>query len=166
MSTPSIQVDDEVYKALQARAVPLEDSANDVLRRLLRIDEELAALPVIHPVAPTSPVANAAPVPRRARQMRSRDLDATPKEDYWIPILQFLADNGGQARTADALEHLSRTVRLRPDDLKPITTGEERWRNRAKWARKDMMMSALIASNSPHGLWEITDRGREYLTAH
>lgn len=37
--TPVIRVDDQVWAALKSRAEPLEDSPNDVLRRVLGLDE-------------------------------------------------------------------------------------------------------------------------------
>lgn len=34
---PTIRIDDEVWQALQKKAIPLEDTPNAVLRRLLRL---------------------------------------------------------------------------------------------------------------------------------
>ena len=36
---PTVRIDDQVYEALQKRAVPFVDSPNDVLRRLLGLDQ-------------------------------------------------------------------------------------------------------------------------------
>jgi hypothetical protein len=38
--SPTIRIDDDVYKWLQAQAVPFEDSPNSVLRRLAGLDRE------------------------------------------------------------------------------------------------------------------------------
>lgn len=35
---PTIRIDDDVWKFLQSKAIPLQDSPNDVLRRELKID--------------------------------------------------------------------------------------------------------------------------------
>lgn len=38
-----------------------------------------------------------------------------------------------------------------------------RWRNSAQWARNTMRQEGLIKENSPHGIWEISDAGRQKL---
>ena len=40
--SPTIRIDDEVYKWLQSQAVPFEDNPNSVLRRLAGLDGKLA----------------------------------------------------------------------------------------------------------------------------
>jgi hypothetical protein len=50
--SPTIRIDDDVYKWLQAQAVPFEDNPNSVLRRLAGIDREaLAETPEKRPLA-------------------------------------------------------------------------------------------------------------------
>uniref|UniRef100_A0A7C3EZC1 Restriction system protein Mrr-like N-terminal domain-containing protein n=1 Tax=candidate division WOR-3 bacterium TaxID=2052148 RepID=A0A7C3EZC1_UNCW3 len=36
-----------------------------------------------------------------------------------------------------------------------------RWRNAAQWARYNMVKQGWLKSNSPRGVWEITEAGRE-----
>jgi hypothetical protein len=36
-----------------------------------------------------------------------------------------------------------------------------RWENNAQWARVKLIEQRYMASDSPRGIWEITDAGRE-----
>lgn len=38
-------------------------------------------------------------------------------------------------------------------------------RNTAQWARNSMVKEGLMASDSPRGIWEITDEGEQWLEA-
>jgi restriction system protein len=40
-----------------------------------------------------------------------------------------------------------------------------RWRNTAQWARNSLREEGLIRDDSPRGIWEITDKGRQWLKA-
>lgn len=54
---------------------------------------------------------------------------------------------------------------LRDVDYEPLASDPEmpRWRNAAQWARHSMVKEGLLRSNSPRGVWEISDRGVEFL---
>ena len=38
-----------------------------------------------------------------------------------------------------------------------------RWRNAAQWARNSMVNDGLMKNDSPRGVWEISDKGRNFL---
>ena len=38
-----------------------------------------------------------------------------------------------------------------------------RWRNAAQWARQSMIYDGYLKSDSPRGVWEVSDKGREFL---
>src|SRR4051812_6227175 len=42
---PQIRIDDDVYRALQGRAEPFTDTPNDVLRRVLGIEDDASDAP-------------------------------------------------------------------------------------------------------------------------
>jgi len=50
-------------------------------------------------------------------------------------------------------------------DYQPLASSPDnlRWRNAAQWARNSMVQEGLLKADSPRGVWEITDRGREML---
>lgn len=38
-----------------------------------------------------------------------------------------------------------------------------RWRNTAQWARLTLVKKGYMKADSPTGLWEITEKGKEWL---
>jgi len=92
----------------------------------------------------------------------------TPMGDYYQPILQALNESGGSARVNDVLERVEQLMKgvLREVDYEPLPSNTEmlRWRNTAQWARDAMVREGLLKSNSPRGVWEITEAGRMPLT--
>lgn len=140
-----IEVDEEVWAALQDRAVPLEDDANAVLRRVLGLD----VATVSHPVRPQ---------PTDSRVRRGHLL---PERDYEIPLLQTLVELGGSAPTGDVLDALEPKLALTPLDREQLSSGGLRWRNRAQFVRHKLVQVGDLADRSPFGVWEITEQGRE-----
>jgi restriction system protein len=45
-----------------------------------------------------------------------------------------------------------------------ISPDNPRWRNAAQWARNSMVNEGLLKKDSPRGVWEISDKGKQYLT--
>jgi hypothetical protein len=106
--------------------------------------------------------------PAESRAARPKSVDRTQERDFRLPILEALDELGGRARAEDIRPLLERKMqsKLRPDDHGFLpSNGELRWWNTAKYERKHMvrMRPPLLNSGSPHGWWEITDTGREYL---
>jgi restriction system protein len=92
----------------------------------------------------------------------------TPTEAYYQPILKALNELGGSAKMDVVLERVEQSMKkvLREVDYEPLASGAEmlRWRNTAQWARDTMVKEGLLKSNSPRGIWEITEAGRMSLT--
>ena len=93
----------------------------------------------------------------------------TPEDAFRIPILQSLIELGGSGAMADVLDKVEAKVRnqLNAYDRYPLPSDptETRWRNTAQWARNAMVREGLMSSDSPRGVWEITDAGRRWLAA-
>ena len=91
----------------------------------------------------------------------------TREEAFYLPILQTLDEMGGVARASEALERVKERMEhvLKPADLDPLPSNPNmpRWRNSALWARHYMAKEGLVKSDTPHGIWEISEQGREYL---
>jgi len=105
--------------------------------------------------------------PRRGR--RAEVGERTPQEAYYVPILQVLDEMGGRGRVARVLERLEEIMgpQLTAVDRELVPCGKHiRWQNAAQWARLEMVEEGLLRSDSPHGIWEISDYGREYLRDH
>ncbi|MEX0682669.1 MAG: winged helix-turn-helix domain-containing protein [Dehalococcoidia bacterium] len=164
-----IDIDEEVWAALQQQAAPFVDTPNDVLRRVLGLNaggpaakHETSMIP-----APTSTPSSYG---IKARPKRLPRGERTPQEEFYGPVLRATQSLGGKARVAQILENVEQLVRdrLRPVDLDILDSGEVRWRKTAQFARNDMANKRtppLLNPSSPHGWWEITEAGRQFLAS-
>ncbi len=81
-------------------------------------------------------------------------------------MLQALVEFGGTARRDAVVELVGKKMQgvLTPDDHELLPSGiEVRWKNRVAWQRENMKRRGLIRGNSPQGVWEITEAGRQEL---
>jgi predicted CopG family antitoxin len=147
-----IRVDEDVYRALQARAAPLEDTPSSVIRRLIEQVEAFGT----GDEEDHEPEAS-----RREKRRPVRSSERTPQRAFRKPILEALVGMNGRASVEDVLTRVYKTMKgqLSKFDHTTISTGEERWRVYARWARKSMELEGLLTG--PRGVWEITDKGRK-----
>jgi hypothetical protein len=138
-------------KRLFRRAESFDDSAETVIERLLdEVDDQ------------TEGAAGAGSV------SSDNQGDLLPEGEYWIPILELLAESGGRAQGRSVIAALEDRLkgRLTARDYEVLDMGEIRWSNRARFARLRMKERGLISKRAPRGIWEITDAGRRHLAAH
>lgn len=84
------------------------------------------------------------------------------EREYRLPLLEVLAESGGSAPLKEATDAVGQKLhdRLRPIDFKPNPSGRGmRWRNRVQWVRSRLVREGLLRSDSPRGVWELTDKG-------
>lgn len=111
------------------------------------------------------------PRPKRSKKVDERLKRGlrTPEDEFRIPILQSLVELGGQAPITQVLDLVGAKMRdrLNAYDRSPVPSDPtmERWRNSAQWARLSMVREGLLAGNSPRGIWQITEAGRNLLAA-
>lgn len=93
-----------------------------------------------------------------------------PENEYIIPILESVVELGGRAKTRDVLKKVREKVahKLTEYDFEglPSNPNEQRWMNRSRWCRQNLVNEGLLSSVSERGIWEITDKGLEYLRKH
>ena len=86
---------------------------------------------------------------------------------YYVPILQAPSEMGGRGQIGDVLDRVYDIMKnsLKPVDEKPLPSDSNtpRWRNTACWARAHMVREGLLKSDSPRGIWEISEAGRKWL---
>lgn len=142
-----IEVTEDTYKQLLARAESFEDTPEDVIVRLLGERKRTGA------ARPAQAAGRAAPG------------SILPEKAYWRPILSVIAEAGGHMAATDVIEAVWDRLRdqLTARDLERQGLGEMRWRNRVRFARLRMKERGLLSEDSPRGVWEITDEGRRYL---
>ena len=91
----------------------------------------------------------------------------TREEAYYRPILEALQQLGGSAPMSKVLDRVLQNMKgvLRDVDYEPLASDPDmpRWKNAAQWARNSMVKEGLLRSNSPRGVWEISDVGVKFL---
>lgn len=166
-------VDDEVYAALQARAIPLEDDVNSVLRRLLGLSPTRASGTTSGPVetiVETQPALASSrhtrsDSPRKASKKRTRVPEGSilPEEEYELPILRALDQLGGRVPTREAVAQVEKEIgtRLTDVDRAELASGGVRWQNRVQFVRLRLIKKGEMVEGSPRGVWEISPAGRD-----
>ena len=113
---------------------------------------------------------------RRPRQRSRRKLTTgrlarglrTPEDAFRRPLLEALVELGGSApmsRVRDVVHGKMSDV-LNEYDHQPLPSDANclRWRNTAQWCRNTLVREGLMKSDSPHGVWEITEEGTRQMT--
>lgn len=169
----TIEIDDEVYQELHKRENFFGETANDVLRRILEIDEvheeqretEVRRKTEDKYERPIEEMISSLGLESKMKSENIRVHGATPEKEYRIPILDALVEMGGKGKAKEVLEILKEKMKdhLKNVDFERIKSGNVRWENKACWERKDMVSDGLLRSDSRHGIWEITEEGRDYL---
>ena len=92
----------------------------------------------------------------------------TPEPAFFLPILQALVDLGGAAKRQEVYDLLAQSMDgvLKPIDFQPLASEARQvgWKNSAQWAHNLLVKEGLLKLGSPNGIWEITQKGRIFLT--
>jgi hypothetical protein len=88
-----------------------------------------------------------------------------PRQRYCLPILKALEECGGSLATSDVLRQVDRLMgdELRLIDKSRRSDGQFYWENRTHDMRRELVNKGLMKVDSPRGIWEISEEGREYL---
>lgn len=150
---PEIKLSSSIYQRLLRRSLSFDDSAEDVISRLLDQVEAKAGSNINDGDVSLQ---NEAPAPPGA---------ILSVGEYWLPILSIIAEAGGSAPANDVIDALEERMgrALKGRDRETLRNGEVRWRNRARFARLRMKERGLLSDTSPRGIWEITGAGLAYL---
>ena len=173
--SPTIRIDDDVYRVLQSRAEPFVDTPNTVLRRLLELGdaaekrEELAGASQVRvdSVEPFVPEKGAARKKRTKKRKRAPSGTLLREEAYEIPLLSVLDEAGGSAAASEVIKALGLQLdgRLMPNDYESLNSGAIRWENRAQFVRLKLVQAGDMAGDSRRGVWEISQQGRRRVLA-
>jgi predicted transcriptional regulator len=89
----------------------------------------------------------------------------TPRNAFRVPILEALIELGGKGKVSEILEKVEMKMRfeLKPIDYERLNSGAIRWVNTAQWERYLMIQEGLLKTDSPRGIWEITEKGKQFL---
>ncbi|TAM82822.1 MAG: hypothetical protein EPN47_09260 [Acidobacteria bacterium] len=148
------------------------DAARAVLERadqVTTVREKLAALrteweklaPVVSSNGTGAKKNGSHDLSRLQRGIRTRETS------YFKPILQVLNQMGGVGDMAEVLERIPKLMKgtLTDVDFEPLATNSEvpRWWNTAQWAQSAMVQAGLLKSDSPRGVWEMTEAGHKLI---
>lgn len=91
----------------------------------------------------------------------------TSPEGFRYPVLEALDRLGGAGRVRDVFRVVEEVMadRLNIYDYQPLPSDPNsvRWKTAAHWARHGMVQEGLLKADSPRGIWELSDAGREAL---
>ena len=90
-----------------------------------------------------------------------------PRQNYGLSILRALKSLGGSGATHQVLDlvyqFMEAANELREIDKSRRSDGKFYWDNRTQDMRRELISKGLMKDDSPWGIWEISDAGREYL---
>ena len=178
----TIKIDEEVFRALQSHAEPLVDDPNSVLRKLLSLDSSTDP-PTAIPNGPDDQLkgplsSRQAQSPQRSNKKRPSPRLSTrskserapkgsllPEAAYVFPLLTALNEAGGSGPASEIVQRVGELLanQLTETDHDLVNTGKVRWKNRLQFVRLDLIKGGLMKSDSPRGIWEISDDGRSRL---
>ena len=108
------------------------------------------------------------PTRRKVKGRLPRGL-RTPEEAFRRPILEALVELGGSAPIGEVLDLVERKMKgiLNSYDYEPLPSDPKslRWRNTAQWCRNTLVREGLMKADSPRGIWEISEKGYQTLSA-
>jgi len=144
---PVIRVDNEVWEELKKRAVHLDlvfDSPNAVLRKMLGLEE------------------------KRKRSKRRVSRTRTRQREFDRPVLEALVEMGGHGSRQEVLKTVEVKMkdRLKAGDYELNRDGTTKWAKAVDYRRLRMVHKALLADDTPDGIWAVTDQGRQWLSQH
>lgn len=165
----------EVWSEWKGHAQPFE-TPDDVLRRLLGVGSDRGGANTSRTSDSehlTNRDFNAAPRGSASRNTKRRGSRAASdsilaETEYEIPMLTVLAENHGRMPTREVIEAVGTILdaKLTPVDREPIRPGgPPRWHNRVQFTRLRLVKSGFMKSDSPRGVWEISESGLSRLEA-
>jgi len=153
---PVIRITDATWDRLKRWAIPLEDSPEDAVRKVLDVAEENLK----HRQTTGRSQRTETTMPQKGKKLR-KGLKR-PEQAYRRPILEALYELGGSASVNDVLKVVERKMKplLTEVDYQKLPSGSDiRWRNTACWERYTLVKEGLLKSESPGGIWELSDKG-------
>jgi len=146
---PVIRISEELFKEVQKYAEPLVDNFETALWKALQSTRKNN-------------------VSTHTKYRSHTIVNQTPQKNFWRPILETLVDNGGEAYVQEVVIGIKRKMnnQLKEGDYEVNRDGTTKWEKAVHFQRLAMVHEGLVASNTPRGIWAITDQGRRWLSEH
>ncbi len=155
---PVIRITDATWDRLKRWAIPLEDTPEDAVRKVLDAAEEHLKY------HQTPSMSHRTETPTQPKGKKLRKGLKTRQQAYRHPILEALYELGGSASVSDVLEVVGKKMKtiLNEFDYQKLPSGVDiRWRNTAMWERYNLVKDGLMKSESQDGIWELSNKGAE-----
>lgn len=151
----TVELEDDVFEAIQEQAEPLVDDINSVLRRILDRNGGDGSAEKGGPSSPRGPGS-----PRKPG--RAAPGSILSEREYEMPILEALLANNGRGQATEITDVVGEKLeeRLKPLDREMLDSGDIRWRNRVAFTRLTLRKQGFLREDSPRGIWELTTAGR------
>lgn len=156
------QAQEAAHKATDEDRV---DDAEAALKRMAQVNEQMKRLEAMQQAWP-GVVAGSSELRHGATQPSAQSNRLHRPATYFLPILQLLADGGGEGQRRDVVKRLSLLMadQFTQADLTLLPDGKTpRWSKQAGWAEIGLRQRGLTSRDTPHGVWRITEAGRAYL---
>ena len=172
---PTIRISDTSWERLKTWAEPLVDTADSALEKALDAAERSRGrtpkprkppvppklgLSAVGPSHDGTPRSQEPAVPSRPG-LSAAKLAKLPQKEFRKPLLQAIHELGGSAQVHELRPILRDRMksRLLPGDFEHVSGGVERWWNAACWVRHDLVNEGYFRSDSPRGIWALSDEG-------
>lgn len=148
---PTIRISDQTWERLKRWAVPLEDSPDDAVRKVLDAAEGVNT--------------EIKPEMRKTKPRTRRTGDKLPQKEFRLPLMKALHELGGRASTQQLRPIMGERMKEKfgDGDYALVATGEPRWWNAICWERNDLVKEGLFRRDSERGIWELSENGVEFI---
>lgn len=143
---PVVRISEELFREIQEYAEPLVDDFESALWKVLKLSKR-----------------NPVEMPKRVELSARKDV--TPQKMFRKTILETLVELGGRGDAQQVLRMVEQKMKgqMKPGDYAPNRDGFPKWEKAVHFQRLTMVHEGFLASNSPRGIWEITNAGRKWL---
>lgn len=159
-------IEQDTWEAWKRLAAPFTDTPDAVLRRQFGLDPARTRdAPEVRATG-RSPRKRPVQSPGSSRRTRVASHEILPEHEYYLPILSALARAGGSCESRLVVDEVGRQLdgRLTSVDRQDLpNNGGARWRSRVQFARLRLVKDGLLRSDSPRGIWSVSDQGLRYL---
>jgi hypothetical protein len=96
---------------------------------------------------------------RKYKGRISRVIPTIKRPELQRAVIETLNEFGGRANANDILDKLAIKLKTRftPADLELLDDGYTRWQKNVHWTRYILTEKGVLKSNSPRGIWELSD---------
>ena len=156
---PTVRISDETWEKLKKLAIPLEDTADDAIRKAVDValaQQAAGRVDLSQTIAGKS-----------TQSRRSTKKKVLPQKAFHAPLLETLHELGGSAETYKVRPIMGEKMKdkLYEDDHTLKSTGEPRWWNATCWARYHLVQDGRMRDDSPRGVWALSDKGVKFVEA-